>query len=1264
LLDARGEPMVSDFGLAKWLDEESDLTRTLTTFGTPGYIAPESAEGASFSSMADIYSLGAILFNLLTGRPPFVGATALAVIRQAAATPAPKLRLFAPALGRDLETIVARCLERDPKARYQTAGALADDLERWLDGRPIVAQPVSVPARLWRWSRRNPTLAAAAAGCLLLGAAVVWLLREHIITSFSPKAPAIATTATSAFPEKSIAVLPFQNMSSDRENEYFVDGLTEEILNRIAQINELKVPGRASCFAFKDKNADLRQIGASLGVAHVLEGSVRKSRERLRITAELVRTLDGYHVWSQSFDRKVDDVFVIQEEIARAIADALSVQLKVGAVGHAERPTQDMLAYDNYLEARTLIAQRSPTNMRRAIPLFEAAVQRDPGFAKAWAALAQAHALAAYYLPIETTESLQNAENAARKALALDASLAVAHSALADVLRDRYRWSEAEAEYRRTLELSPGAAETHNQYAEMLLSVGHTDSALEHAERACELDPLAWVPSARRALVHLCRGELAESKEWADRSAKIRGHVGGFQIQLTLFYALAIKDVDLARWAIAQAGQVEWARPVDTKVLELTDEALAALSDHSRSPPDLAKAPREVQGLRSIGNQFLAAVAAFVGQKEAALQALSADSPSPPVLPESGNSMPAATMLSPASIWSPVFNPLRNEPRFLNLVRAMKLPDYWRVAGWGDSCRAKRGDDFECIGQIGPAQKIRIPEKSIAVLPFENLSEEKANAYFAEGIQNEILTRLSKIADLKVISRTSTQHYKSAPENLPQIARQLGVSHILEGTVQKSGDAVRVNVQLIKAATDSNLWADTFDRKLVDVFSVESDVAKAIADQLQAKLTGEEEQVIAAKPTDNVEAYDAYLRGLAYTLKTLDTPTNALGAQKYLREAVQLDPKFALSWALLSYVDSSSYLTQTLQPTDALREEARQAAETALALQPNLGEAVLAKGHYHYSCLKDYDAAVRYFEQARQLLANNSHIPESLAYVARRRGEWERSEAYFKEAERLDPRNVNLLAQRALSFIDLRRFPEALRKFDQVLNITPDDVDTLAEKAAIAQAEGDLLRSAALLAPLHPNADDTQALETQVYQAILERRRAPIISRLKEILAKPDPALGFYNGELRFWLAWAEEIAGDHAAARQSWRQARSELEPFLKEQPENHFLIGDLALTDMCLGDKAAALTLAERAITVIPIENDALHGPMPIEILARVAAQTGEPDRAIAALQKLLSIPYTGALAENVPLTPAVLRLDPMFDPLRNDPRFQKLAASSTPR
>src|SRR5213595_2204186 len=552
-------------------------------------------------------------------------------------------------------------------------------------------------------------------------------------------------------------------------------------------------------------------------------------------------------------------------------------------------------------------------------------------------------------------------------------------------------------------------------------------------------------------------------------------------------------------------------------------------------------------------------------------------------------------------------------------------------------------------------------ERSIAVLPFENLSSDKENAYFVEGIQDEILTRLSKIADLKVISRTSTQHYKSAPENLREIAKQLGVAHILEGSVQKSADAVRVNVQLIKAATDSHLWSDTFDRKLTDIFSVESEVSKDIADQLRAKLTGQEQEVIAAKPTTNPQAYDAYLRGLAYTLKTGFTPANSLAAQRYLKEAVRLDPKFALGWALLSYVEASGYLTQSLQPTAALREEARKAAETALTLQPNLGEAVFAKGCYHYACLKDYGTAVSYLEKAYQLLPNNSRIPQALAYVERRRGNWEKSEAYFNDAEKLDPRNVNLLSQHARSYVCLRRFPEALAKLEQILNITPDDIDTLVLKARIAQAEGDLPRASALLAPLRLGADYANALETQVYQAILESRPAPVIAQLKEILAKPDQALGYYNGELRFWLGWAQEVAGDNAAARESWSQARTELESFVKEQPENFVLMGDLALTNMGLGDNAAALTLAERAIAMIPIEKDALIGPRPLDILARVAASIGDSDRSISTLTKLLSIPYEAPLAANPPLTPALLRLDPMFNPLRYDPRFQKLVAAS---
>jgi serine/threonine protein kinase len=554
-------------------------------------------------------------------------------------------------------------------------------------------------------------------------------------------------------------------------------------------------------------------------------------------------------------------------------------------------------------------------------------------------------------------------------------------------------------------------------------------------------------------------------------------------------------------------------------------------------------------------------------------------------------------------------------------------------------------------------------ERSIAVLPFENLSDDQENAYLTEAIQNEILTRLSKIGDLRVISATSTRHYKSKPENLREIAKQLGVAHILEGSVQKSAGTVRMNLHLIKAVTNSPVWADTVDRPLNDILSLESEVAITVADQLRAKLTGEEAQSIAAKPTDNPQAYDAYLRGLAYTLKSAGfEPRNVIPARQYLKEAVRIDPKFALGWSLLSSVDSAGYITNTLPQTTALRDEARIAAETALRLQPNLGEAVSAKAFYHYVFLKDYDTALRYFEQATRLLPSDSRIPEALAFVERKRGHWEQSDAYFSRAERLDLRNVRIIGQHAMLYKILRRFPDALRKYEEVLNITPDDPQPVAFQAAIFQAMGDLPRASALLTPLYSRADDGGTIETQVYQAILERRTAPIISRLKEVLSKPDSAPGDYKGELRFWLGWAHDIAGDHSGARESWTQAKNELESSLKEQPENYLLVGDLALTEMKLGENALAMTLADRGLSTNPIEKDAVIGPWSLEVFARVTAATGDHDRSIAALKKLLSIPYEGPLASHVPLTPALLKLDPMFDPLRNDPRFKALTESST--
>ena len=554
-----------------------------------------------------------------------------------------------------------------------------------------------------------------------------------------------------------------------------------------------------------------------------------------------------------------------------------------------------------------------------------------------------------------------------------------------------------------------------------------------------------------------------------------------------------------------------------------------------------------------------------------------------------------------------------------------------------------------------------LPNASLAILPFENLSGENVDTYFVDGIQDGILGRLARIAQLKVVSHTSPLTYKSGPQDISEISRQLGVTHILKGGVRKNGPALRVNIQLVEAATGSDLWVESFDDNVTQLFSVETNVARMAAAKLQVRLTDQEEQAVAARPTENSEAYDDYLRALADTRRSKNTPANYLNAQKCLRKAVRLDPRFALAWALLSYVDSRGYGTLNLQPTAVLREEARQSAEIALALEPLLGEAWVAKGYYNYSCTGDFTAAKQAFDKAKEFLPNSSRIPESLAFIARRTGEWDRSDFYFKEAERLDPRSISLLSSHAQLHIMLRRFPEAMRKIQQILEIAPGDIDASVEAAAVAQVEGALLDAAAVLAPLHPSEEDPTAWETFAYQAILERRPTPMIGSLQGILAKPHPGLGYLNGELRFWLGWLQEVAGDVAAAQETWRDARRELETELIEQPENTSLIQDLALVEMSLGDKAAAFSLVERAMAVRPMEKDAANFSQTVEVLARVAARLNEPARSIAALQEIMAKPGNGALAVNMPLTPAILRLDPMFDPLRNDPRFQKLSSPS---
>src|SRR5436309_104795 len=371
LLDGRGEPLVSDFGLAKWLDANKDLTKSLTTFGTPGYTAPEQAESktANLTPAADVYSLGAILFELLAGRPPFLGSNAVAVIRQAAETPAPKLRSLAHSHNRDLETICVRCLERDPKARYQSAGDLATDLERWLDGRPILARPVSLPTRLGRWARRNPKLVATGAACFLFGAAIIWFFRGELAKMLPLERP-----------EKSIAVLPFLDLSQAKDQEYFCDGISEEILDALAKVDGLRVVARTSSFSFKGKNANASEVGKKLNVNNLLEGSVQREGNHIRITAELIDTRNGFHLWSETYERELQGVFALQDEITRAIVDALKIKLAISLPAHQQRNTE---GYDLYLQGLYFSNKGSEEDLRRALSFFQRSLEKDPTFSRA-----------------------------------------------------------------------------------------------------------------------------------------------------------------------------------------------------------------------------------------------------------------------------------------------------------------------------------------------------------------------------------------------------------------------------------------------------------------------------------------------------------------------------------------------------------------------------------------------------------------------------------------------------------------------------------------------------------------------------------------------------------------------------------------------------------------------------------------------------------------------------------------------------------------
>jgi serine/threonine-protein kinase len=557
-----------------------------------------------------------------------------------------------------------------------------------------------------------------------------------------------------------------------------------------------------------------------------------------------------------------------------------------------------------------------------------------------------------------------------------------------------------------------------------------------------------------------------------------------------------------------------------------------------------------------------------------------------------------------------------------------------------------------------------ILEKSIAVLPFANLSSDKENAYFADGIQDEILTRLSKIADLKVISRTSTQHYKSAPENLREIGQQLGVAHLLEGSVQRSANRVRVNAQLIDARTDAHLWGQTYDRDLADVFAIQSEIAKAIAEQLQAKLSPNEKKAIEQPPTTDVAAFDLYSRAKSILLTASFSVTadpDMRTAIELLDEAVKRDPSFFDAYCQLAWAHETLYAVKGSDHTAARLALAEAALQAATRLRPDAAETHLARAQYLYYGLRDYAGALAQLEIARRGLPNDPRLFEVTGYILRRRGQHEEGLQNLQRAVELDPRNFFTLQQIALSYQFLGRYADSITALDRALAIMPDNL-TRAFRGLFylcwkADTRPALQTIDAILAQ-EPSAI-TGSADIWFLCALAERDPAAAERALVALGDNPCWGEGTILLSRSFGQGLLARMTKDEAKARTAFEAARAQQAKIVQAQPDYGPALCVLGLIDAALGRKDLALDEGRRAIALTPVEKDVNNGSRVLQYFAITVAWAGDKELALQQLEAGLRAPDASQM-----LSYGALKLLPFWDPLRGDPRFEKIVESLAPK
>jgi adenylate cyclase len=838
-----------------------------------------------------------------------------------------------------------------------------------------------------------------------------------------------------------IAILPFSNLSPNPNDEYFADGMTEEIISAVSKITSLQVIARTSVIRYKGSSKGIEEIGRELKAGTILEGSVRKADEKLRITAQLIDSKDSRHLWSETYDRELKDIFAIQTDISKTVADALKIQLLPSERRRVEKvPTHSTEAYVSYLKGRQFLHDRTKEGMERAIDFFQKAIEIDSSYALAYSGLADAYTILAdfQYIP-SLTEAFPKAEAAAKEAIQIDEDLAEAHVSMSSILGAKYYDHVGEErELKRAIELDPSYAQAHLWYGRILTFLGRFEEALRELRMTLRLDPVSFMAELYIARISIFTGQLEQAiqqfnelmSRYPSREFWLQGEIGEIYLLKGNYEG-----------GLAQSRKALELSPPEERAKRQRDYQL----DAARVYAKMGKREDALKMLRKFEREeitdetiplfavSIALVYTALGDSDLALQWLDRGRR------EYDRNIVALKV-------DPMFNELRTHNRFIALIQNVGLMS------------SEEALEAQKEIQRKESTKTTFDKKRIAVLPFANISPDPNDEYFADGMTEELISTISKISSLQVIARTSVMSYKSEQKKkIDEISKELKVGTILEGSVRKAGDMVRITAQLIDCQDSRHLWSETYDRDLKDIFAIQSDISQTVAGALKIQLLPIEKERIQKQPTRNPEAHALYLKGLEYERNSRVVTTDYKQAFECFEKSTRLDPNFAQSYAALAYIytrvvleGGSSSVTMSGLPYSEALSKAKRLIARALEIDRDLPEAYVSRSNIDWALSETTREGwldeEKDLKRALELNPSFAFAHQSYAFHLMQDGRFEEAISEYWKAFELDPLSWKDHVSICIPLIFSRNYEAALnhlKHFSELYPMESQDADTI-----------------------------------------------------------------------------------------------------------------------------------------------------------------------------------------------------------------------------